>query len=118
MRDGGNLHKLTIEKKQWYRKGEYSMNYQKKISKEEIKMNNFYVYGAWDTNDENLNAKNALYIGKGSGDRLNADHPNIPNYDKLKKGKFDGLTNLTEEKAFAEEKRLIETYKPKYNENY
>lgn len=79
-------------------------------------MNNFYVYGAWDMKTENLDASNALYIGKGSGDRLDADHPNVPNYDKLKKTKFKGLSNLTEEKALAEEKRLIETYKPKYND--
>jgi len=79
-------------------------------------MNNFYVYGAWDKQEKKPMASNSLYIGKGSGDRLNADHPNIPNYDKLFKGTFQGLTNLTEEKAFAEEKRLIETYKPKYND--
>ena len=79
-------------------------------------MNNFYVYGAWDTNEVNPNASNALYIGKGSGDRLNAEHPNVPNYDKMRRSTFQGLTNLTEEKALAEEKRLIETYKPKYND--
>jgi hypothetical protein len=79
-------------------------------------MNNFYVYGAWDTKELTLNASNALYIGKGSGDRLDADHPNVPNYDKLKHGKFKDLVNLTEEKALAEEKLLIETYKPKYND--
>jgi len=80
-------------------------------------MNDFYVYGAWDTNVVKPNASNALYIGKGSGDRINADHPNVPNYDKLKHDKFQGLTNLTEEKALTEEKRLIKAYKPKYNDN-
>jgi len=79
-------------------------------------MNDFYVYGAWDTKETAPKASNALYIGKGSGDRLDADHPNVPNYDKLKHGKFDGMTGLTEEKALAEEKNLIETYKPKYND--
>jgi hypothetical protein len=84
--------------------------------KEGIEMNNFYVYGAWDTKEVNLYASNALYIGKGSGDRLNADHPNVPNYDSLKHSKFKDMTSLTEEKAFAEEKRLIEKYQPKYND--
>ena len=80
-------------------------------------MSDFYVYGAWNTSEVSPNASNALYIGKGSGDRLDADHPNVPNYSKLKHSKFQGLTGLTEEKALAEEKRLIELYKPKYNEN-
>jgi len=80
-------------------------------------MNDFYVYGAWDTTEATLKASNALYIGKGSGDRLDATHPNVPNYDRLIHGKFQGLTNLTEKQALAEEKRLIELHKPKYNDN-
>jgi hypothetical protein len=79
-------------------------------------MNGFYVYGAWAATEANPKASNALYIGKGSGDRLNADHPNVPNYSNLKHTKFQGMTGLTEQQALDEEKRLIETYKPKYND--
>jgi hypothetical protein len=74
------------------------------------------VYGAWVATEANPNGGNALYIGKGSGDRLNADHPNVPNYDKLKHRKFQELTNLTEARALAEEERLIKAHKPKYND--
>jgi hypothetical protein len=79
-------------------------------------MNDFYVYGAWAATEASPNATNALYIGKGSGDRLNTDHPNVPNYGKLKHLKFQGLTNLTEAQALAEEERLIKANKPKYND--
>lgn len=84
---------------------------------EDFKMSDFYVYGAWGTSETNFDASNALHIGKGSGDRLNADHPNVPNYGTLKHLKFKNLKNLTEEQALSEERRLIEKYKPRYNEN-
>jgi hypothetical protein len=79
-------------------------------------MNDFYVYGAWIVTETTPKASNAVYIGKGSGDRLDAEHPNVPNYDKLKHGIFEGLRDLSEQKALDEEKRLIETYQPKYND--
>jgi hypothetical protein len=79
-------------------------------------MNDFYVYGAWDVTEVSRNASNALYIGKGSGDRLNADHPNVPNYAKLVHGKFEGLTNLTEKEALDAEERLVKKHQPKYND--
>jgi hypothetical protein len=84
---------------------------------EDLKMNDYYVYGAWKKDEMNLHASKALYIGKGKGDRLNDPHPNVPDYDKLKHAKLPGLTNLSEAKAFAEEELLIKTYKPQYNEN-
>jgi hypothetical protein len=84
---------------------------------EDLEMNDFYVYGAWAATESTRKASNALYIGKRSGDRLNADHPNVPNYDKLKPAKFQGLTNLSEQEALEEEKKLIEKYQPMYNDN-
>jgi hypothetical protein len=83
---------------------------------EDLGMDDFYVYGAWAANETTQKASTALYIGKGSGDRLNSAHPNVPNYDSLKHGKFQGFTNLSEQDAFDKEKKLIEQYQPKYND--
>jgi hypothetical protein len=79
-------------------------------------MGEFYVYGAWDASEEKPSDSNALYIGKGSGDRLKDAHPNVPNYDKLRHSKFPDLTGLSKEKALAEEERLIGLHKPRYND--
>jgi hypothetical protein len=80
-------------------------------------MSDFYVYGAWAATELTLEASNALYIGKGKEDRLDAAHPNVPNYDKLKHRKFKDPQNLSEEEALAAEERLIKKYQPKYNDN-
>ena len=82
----------------------------------EEKNNDFYVYGAWASREDLGDASKTLYIGKGSGDRIDAKHDNVPDYDKLHHAKFKNLENLTEDEALTEEKRLIEKNKPKYND--
>ena len=79
-------------------------------------MNDFCVYGTWAKTEASPKASNALYIGKGSGDRLNADHPNVPNYSNLRHDMFEGMTGLSEKQALDKEKELIEKYQPKYND--
>jgi hypothetical protein len=79
-------------------------------------MNDFYVYGAWPKTEPHPTAANAVYIGKGSGDRLNEDHPNVPNYSTLRHEKFKDCTGMSEKAALDKEAELIKTYQPKYND--
>ena len=84
---------------------------------EGFKMGKYYVYGAWNPKQEPKNAANALYIGKGTGDRLHADHPNVPDYGKLFHSMFGGLTSLSETEALSKEEEMIGKYKPLHNTN-
>ena len=81
-------------------------------------MNEYYVYGAWEYYEDELKASNAVYIGKGKDDRLDADHSNVPDYDCLIHRKFHGLKDLSEDQALAKEKELIEKFQPKYNSDF